>query len=235
MRSGSSTISPVPTISTPTSWSYDAPSSTRHVMRGFRRRFATFWLFAFVSSAGAPSRNPYHIATRWMLPSGPNVAQFMVCTPCRKSSISRGVILIWSRWLTPCPKAFSVVSVCSSAMARNLLGRLWAEGGCHLREESVGVGTLRGGDPGVVVAREGLEDARTNLRDDRRRDGIGFHAARRGERWIVAIPRERELRAARTRHEQLRVDSGAEQIEVQRFGVELERTLRRRVRADARG
>ena len=32
-------ISAVPTISTPTSWSYDLPSSMRHVIRGLRRRF----------------------------------------------------------------------------------------------------------------------------------------------------------------------------------------------------
>jgi hypothetical protein len=62
-------ISAVPTISTPTSWSYESPSSIMHVMRGSRRRFCTFWLFAFVSSATAPSRKPYHMATRWMLPS----------------------------------------------------------------------------------------------------------------------------------------------------------------------
>ena len=50
--------------STPRSSLYLSPSSTRHVMRGSRRRFRIFWLFAKVQNAGAPSRKPYHIATR---------------------------------------------------------------------------------------------------------------------------------------------------------------------------
>ena len=73
------------------------------VMVGLRRRFLTFCDFALVSNAISPSRNPYHIATRWMVPSPLIDAKEIVCFPWRNSSISSSDILIWSRCLTPLP------------------------------------------------------------------------------------------------------------------------------------
>ena len=73
------------------------------VMFGLRRRFATFCDFALVSNAISPSRKPYHIATRWMLPSALIDASDIVCLPRRNSAISSSVIWILSRCLTPLP------------------------------------------------------------------------------------------------------------------------------------
>ena len=74
-----------------------------HVMVGLRRRFCTFCDFALVSKAISPSRNPYHIATRWMVPSAFSDANDIVCFPRRNSAISSSVIRILPRWLTPFP------------------------------------------------------------------------------------------------------------------------------------
>src|SRR5438067_1216249 len=70
-------------------------------MRGSRRRLSTFWLFALVSMPIAPSRKPYHMATRWMLPSWFIVAMDMEWRPCKNSSTSSWLILMTSRCLTP--------------------------------------------------------------------------------------------------------------------------------------
>src|SRR5215471_5973273 len=66
-------------------------------MRGSRRRLSTFWLLAKVSKAGFGPRKPYHIATRWMFPSGPNEAMFIVWRSCRNASTSSSVMRISSR------------------------------------------------------------------------------------------------------------------------------------------
>src|SRR6476620_11212405 len=66
-------------------------------MCGSLRRLATFWDFWYVSNAGFPSMKPYHIATRWMLPSWLNVATFIVRRSWMKASTSSSVIRIWSR------------------------------------------------------------------------------------------------------------------------------------------
>ncbi len=75
------------------------------VIRGSRRKLATFCDLALVSMATAPSRKPYHIATRWMRPSLSMVAIDMLLRSFRKASISSCDILILSRWLTPPPIA----------------------------------------------------------------------------------------------------------------------------------
>ena len=101
MRSGSSMISAVPTSSTPRSSSYVVPSSTMQVMVGLRSRLRTFCDFAFVSNAIAPSRNPYHIATTWIVESWFIVANDMVRPSWRNASTSASVILMTSRCFTP--------------------------------------------------------------------------------------------------------------------------------------
>src|SRR5262245_40638409 len=118
MRSGSSMTSPVPTSVTPRIWSYVSPASTRQVRRGSRRRFCTFCAFAFVSKAIAPSRNPYHIATEWMLPSGEIVDIAIEWRSCRNASTSSGVILMRSRWFTPWPMAWVIEAPWSDGRAR---------------------------------------------------------------------------------------------------------------------
>src|ERR1700730_16227268 len=70
-------------------------------MRGSRRRFNTFWLLALVSIPIASSRKPYHIATRWIVPSWFIVAIDIEWRPWRNSSISSCVILMTSRCFVP--------------------------------------------------------------------------------------------------------------------------------------
>src|SRR4051794_4099039 len=84
------------------------PSSTRQVIRGSRRRFTAFWLFAFVSKQMSPSTTANHIATRCGWPSGPTVAIVMLRLPARSVSSSSSVSTICARWLTP---------TCGSALA----------------------------------------------------------------------------------------------------------------------
>src|SRR5258708_7936746 len=74
-----------------------------HVMVGLRSRFRTFCDFAFVSNAIAPSRNPYHMATTWIVSSWFIVANDMVRPSTRNASTSASDILITSRYLTPGP------------------------------------------------------------------------------------------------------------------------------------
>src|SRR6185312_3569738 len=95
------------------------------VMVGLRRRFLTFCDFALVSNASSPSRNPYHIATRWIVPSPLIDAREIVCFPWRNASISSSDILIWSRCLTPfpiCPAAPPSVVVGSLTLTPSPLG-----------------------------------------------------------------------------------------------------------------
>ena len=66
-------------------------------MRGSRRRFEHLLGLAKVSNPGFAPMNPYHMATRWMFPSGPKVAMFIVCRPWRKVSTSSSVMRIRSR------------------------------------------------------------------------------------------------------------------------------------------
>ena len=72
-----------------------------HVMFGLRSRFCTFCDFALVSNAIAPSRNPYHIATTWIVASWFIVANDIVRPASRNASTSASVILMTSRCLTP--------------------------------------------------------------------------------------------------------------------------------------
>src|SRR5262245_17041757 len=124
MRSGSSLISPRPTSETPRSWSYVPPVSTSHGSLGSRGRFLTFCDLVLVSNATAPSRNPYHMATEWMLPSGEIVDIVIDIRSCRSASTSSDVILISPRWLTPCPMALVMAcSLCCSPHDRHCAPR----------------------------------------------------------------------------------------------------------------
>src|SRR3954451_829142 len=82
-----------------------------HVMVGLRRRFCTFCDLALVSKATAPSRNPYHMATAWMVLSWLIEHRVMVWRPVRYSSTSSGLILMSARCLTPWPMAVDGWSV----------------------------------------------------------------------------------------------------------------------------
>src|SRR5580658_1090468 len=77
------------------------------VRRLSRRRFCTFCDLALVSKAMSPSRNPYHIATSWILPPAPMVAIDMEWRSWRNASISASLILIVARWLTPMPEVLT--------------------------------------------------------------------------------------------------------------------------------
>src|SRR4051794_20252450 len=100
-RSGSSVTSAMPSMAAPRSSSYVVPSSTRHVIRGSRRRLTAFWLFAFVSKQTSPSMSAYHIATRCGWPSPPIVAIVIVRLPASSCWTSSSVRTMSARWLTP--------------------------------------------------------------------------------------------------------------------------------------
>src|SRR4051794_40921755 len=108
-RSGSSVTSAVPSIAAPRRSSYVVPSSTRHVIRGSRRRLTAFWLFAFVSKQTSPSINANHMATRCGWPSAPIVAIVIVRLPASSCCSSSSESTICPRWLTPTsPSALGV-------------------------------------------------------------------------------------------------------------------------------
>src|SRR5829696_7587979 len=62
-----------------------------------RSRFLIFCGLVNVSNATCPSIRPYHIATRWMLPSGPNVAMLTTWRPSRNAATSSSFMRISSR------------------------------------------------------------------------------------------------------------------------------------------
>ena len=161
------------------------------------------------------------------------VAQFIVCTPWRKSSISSRRHLDLVALVDPVPEGLLVRLPWLESTPRFGLVLGVMEAAAAARKALVSA-RLAAAMSRVVVAGEGLELARAELGDDRGGDVVGLHPARRAERRVVAVARERELRAAGPGHEQLRVDAGAEQVEVERLGVQLERALRRRVRTDPR-
>src|SRR4051812_7807107 len=96
----------------------------RQVIRGSRSRFLTFWDLRYVSKAGLPSWNPYHMATTWGRPSGPMVATDMVCRSCRKASTSCGDIFMRSRTF-----AISVVGLLEELWGDRARGRADRLGG----------------------------------------------------------------------------------------------------------
>src|ERR1700729_3976531 len=91
------------------------------VSLGSRCRFWAFCALALVSTATAPSRNPYHMATAWMEPSWLIEHMVMGRRSWMKASTSSGVILIRSRCLTPCPIC-SVMGSPSSGCTRTVHG-----------------------------------------------------------------------------------------------------------------
>src|SRR5205823_7498183 len=111
--------------------------------------------FRYVSKAGAPSRNPYHMATTCGRPSAPTVATAIEWRSCRKASTSSSVILMRSRTLAMCLFGSLQELGCHRAvgLTDGIAEQLQAVR-AHDPVDQVGGDDLLGRQPGFVVILE---------------------------------------------------------------------------------